>query len=115
MPVTKVGVVYSSAQLVRRRIIKSDSDDADIDIHKATMLPGEAWLEIPLNVYNKFGNTPKDHVTGNTLDVHIASILGNPKNDVCVIVSPDGNIVGYCHADPSIDSHPAGTLQVVSP
>ncbi len=111
MPVTKVGCIYSIAQNLRREIIKSDIDDSHIDAHKARMLPGEGWLDIPIDIYNSFGNNPEDHAIGNTVDAHIASVLGNPKNDVCAIVAPDGSIAGYCNADPAIDTHPAGILK----
>lgn len=112
MTVTKVGVVYSIAQCIFREVIVLDhagADDSEFEIHKSNMKDGEGWLDIPLETFNSFD--PNQGDTGNTLQVYIASILGNPSDDKCAVIAGDTDLIlAVVAADPRIDSHPDGWL-----
>lgn len=106
---TKILIVYSKSQNARRRLIKCDHDDHYV--HHQNIHPNEGWMEIPLETYNSFGCAPEDIEFGNTLDVHIARMLGNPKNDRCAIVcDKTGVCLHIVRADPEIDLHPDGEI-----
>lgn len=113
MAATKVLVVYSISQKIRRRLIvlnHQNAHDGEFHHHLVGLLPGEGFFYIPIEVYNAFGNKPADQQSGNTVDHHVASILGNPENDHCALVDSQGNVLSVCCADPLIDKHPDGTL-----
>ena len=102
MALTKVGVKYSSSQKVRRELIVA-STDALVDVHKSTILPGEAWLDIPIETFNAF-TTPQE------VDTYLQGILGNPTSDYCLIIDGTNTIVSIVRADPIIDDHPDGVI-----
>lgn len=107
MTVTKIGVVYSKKQKVRRRLIKLDHDNAhddEFNEHKEYLHKNEAWLDISLELYNSFTNDKQ-------LDEYIASQIGEPKSDRCVVVcKKTKNVLHVIHGDPTIDKHPSGKI-----
>lgn len=106
---TKVGVIYSQAQLVLRELIICGDDDG-YAVHQARMLPNEGWLEIPIDLYNSF-DMEGGRYNINSVDVYIASVLGEPLSDRCAVVAGDTDIVlSVICADPYIDDHPAGII-----
>ncbi len=107
MALTKVCVIYSRDQLVRRELIVC-GDDADYDVHWRRMQSGEGWLNIPIEVYNNC-SMETGRWGWDSIDTYIAAILGNPKSDICAIVNGE-EIVAVCAADPRIDQHPEGWI-----
>lgn len=107
--ITKVGIVYSIDQNVRRRLIKYTWDDSEADVHKKCLADGEGWLDIDIDLYNKFSI---NYSQLSDLDIHIASIIGQPKDDRCTIVADTGEVFGSICADPIIDSKEEGFLIV---
>ena len=104
MTVTIVGVVYSKSQSLRRKVIKSDTSDTDIRLHKNYCLAGEGWLEIPIDIYNSF-RLPQE------VDEWVTQALGSsPLSDICAVIDADNNIVAVLCGDPVTDSHPHGVL-----
>ena len=101
MALTKVGIIYSLAQLVRRELIKC-ADDSGYKAHIDRLLPGEGWFEIPIDVYNSFGNP-------HAIDDYLEASVGAALSDRCAVINGD-NIVAVCCADPAIDRHPDGWI-----
>lgn len=125
MPSTKVGIVYSKSQGIIRRTIdarqrtiphpdrpgeslriwdKEFARDTHLLPHWAGMARGEAWEEIPVEVYDTF-RVP--------LDAHrYLGLKGIPAiTDRYCVVSPDGYVKAVVCADPSCgDTHPDGRL-----
>lgn len=111
MPVTKVLVIYSIAQNVRRTLIKLDhpgADDREFAIHEACMVAGEGKLYIPVDVYNAFDSNPVNGML--PLDNYIAGIIGSRADDRCAVITGEGDVVAVIAADPRIDDHPHGFL-----
>ncbi len=108
MTVTKAVVIYSKAQKVRRRVIKLDHEgahDGHFDPHKEILHLNEGWLEIPIELYESFDPNK------NELDNYVASQIGEPSSDRCVVVCPMEGIVKHIlKADPDIDFHPDGKI-----
>ena len=101
---TKVGIIYSLAQLQRRRLIISDVDDSHLDLHRTGMASGEGWIDCPLSIYNSFSDA-------NGLDAWLATMIGDKTSHRCTVVAGDTNVVQcIIGADPIIDSHPAGIV-----
>ena len=99
---TKVGIIYSLAQLQRRKLISSDVDDAHIDLHKSDMSSSEGWIDCPLSIYNSFADA-------NGLDAWLATMIGDKTSHRCAVVAGDTGIVqAIIGADPVIDDHPLG-------
>lgn len=111
MPVTKVGVIYSKAQNLRRSVIVCGNDDSQYEQFKSALHPNEGWLDIPLEDYASFTLDPNDITAGAyALDAYIAQILGAPpSSDKCAVINGE-DIVSVCCADPSIDEHPDGWI-----
>lgn len=87
-----VAVVYASGSKTIRRIIVSD-DDA---VAKATLVPGEAVIEVPFDIYNKSNDAD--------LRAYLAKAIGEPKQDTrCVEIDASGAVVAVYAADPEID------------
>lgn len=107
MTITKIAVVYSKKQKVRRRVIvinHEGGEDAHYDAHKLDLHPGEGWLEIPLDIYRSF-QSPHE------LNDYIALQIGERQSDRCCVVCPiEGTVKHLIHADPEIDFHPAGKI-----
>lgn len=101
MAITKVGVIYSLAQKVRRELIIADND-SQYEMFKNNIHANEGWLEIPLDDYNKL--SPYE------IDRYIADIIGPPSSDKCCIVDKDGSILSFVKGDPSIDVHTDGEV-----
>lgn len=104
---TKICIVYSKRQKVRRRLIKC-AHDAHFQHHK-NLHPNEGWLEIPIKVYEGFKHTIESF-SDEKLKAHIAGIIGPPENDRCVVVCPQGTVKHIVCADPTIDFHPDGQI-----
>ena len=106
MAATKVLVIYSKKQKVRRRLVICDLDhehDGHLDHHRATMHELEDYLEIPLNEYRQM-----DH---DALQAYIANAIGAPESDRCAVVCHKTGIVKHVvRADPEIDFHPEGRI-----
>ena len=101
---TKVGIIYSLAQLQRRELIISDVDDANIDLHKGRMLAGEGWIDCPISIYNSFTDA-------NGLDAWLATVLGEKTSHRCAVIDGETGIVqAVVGADPIIDQHPDGII-----
>lgn len=84
------------------------ADDSNYESWKNTLAGGEGWMEIPVDLYNSFDS---DDINGNTLDIYIASILGEPKSDSCAVVDGlTGEVIIVLAADPKIDERPDGWL-----
>ncbi len=101
-----IAVVYSKAQKVMRRMIVLDHANAkheDFNPHKETLHEGEGWLEISADRTAKF-------TSFEDLYTYLASIIGSPENDRCVVVCPEGNVKAVVRADPTIDTHPEGEI-----
>jgi hypothetical protein len=95
---TQLVVIYATESRILRRKIIPDND-AQIALHQPG--PGESRLLLPLA-------QPYDDAACRAA---IAAASGvSPPSGRCCIVDRDGNIIGVCHADPAIDTHPAGQL-----
>jgi hypothetical protein len=105
MPITKVGIIYSKSQNLRRKVIIPEVDDSEVDIHKNYLLPGEAWMEIPMDVYTQY-----DHPTDVDAFVSIQLNSAEPMNDWCLVVDANSIILACIPADPIIDDHPLGHI-----
>jgi hypothetical protein len=117
MPVTKVLVIYSRAQKVRRRLIKLDhpgADDREFAIHEACMVAGEDKLYIPIDVYNGFDSNSVNGALSLdnciALDNYIAGVIGPHTSDRCVVITGEGRVIATVAADPRIDDYPNGFL-----
>jgi hypothetical protein len=111
MTVTKVLVIYSIAQKVRRTLVKLDhagADDREFAIHEAGMVSGEDKLYIAIDVYKGFDTKLVNGAL--PLDIYIASIIGPPASDRCAVITGKGRVVAVIAADPRIDDHPDGFL-----
>ena len=109
MALTKVGIVYSLAQNLRRRVIVPD-DDGELVFHKSSLAYGEAYIELPYATFQQF-DSPTD------LDAFLAIELNsaNPGSDYCLVVDANDVIQACILADPIIDSHPLGTVIADTP
>jgi hypothetical protein len=95
---TKVVIVYSPNQNLRRTVIIPD-DDSQISIHTANILPGEAVLVGSLADYISIGP-----------DAMLMAYTGRqPSSDRCMVISND-NVVAVFKGDPLIDTHPLGEV-----
>ena len=98
MAQTKVVIVYSPNQNLRRAVIKPD-DDSQIPIHTANIAKGEAVLVGSLSDYQTIGP-----------DAMLAAHTGKqPTSDRC-IVHGNGQVMAVVRGDPLIDTHPLGTV-----
>lgn len=99
MPIAKVGIVYSIAQGVRRRVIVLDHPGAvpsDLRHHQVHLHPGEGWMEISGSMYSRF--------KGRDIDRHIEKVLGYRTSDRHVIAHPEtGEVQEVLLCDPEID------------
>lgn len=101
MGTTQVGVVYSAAQQIIRRVIVPDSD-SQLAAFQQLMMPGEAWNTIPLASYNKLTSPQAIH--------DFLGLTGQPGvTDRCVVVNSAGLVTLSCCADPGIDA-PNGVM-----
>lgn len=99
MAQTKVVIIYSPNQNVRRTVIIPD-DDSQIPIHTANIVKGEAVLVGSLSDYQTIGP-----------DAMLVAHTGQQaSNDRCAVVGNLGNIIAVVRGDPLIDTHPLGTL-----
>lgn len=92
MTATKVGIIYSVAQSLRRVVFVPD-DDSQLPLKPRA---GEAYIEQTLADYQQFGpDFAVQKATGNT-----------PLSDRCVRVPPNalGIVSAILRADPSIDT-----------
>lgn len=111
MALTKVSVIYSIAQKLRRELLMSKVDDKEIDIHKYRLQPGEGWLDIPLADFQELTFDGYALLDGaDSIDGYIARILGCPSSDKCAIIDIDDSVVAVVLADPIIDDHPDGVI-----
>ena len=96
--VNRVVVIYATrSKILRRKIILDD--ESQLDLHQPG--PGESLLRLPLSA-------PFDDASCRAA---IAAATGaEPLTGRCCIIDADGNVVGVCNADPSLDTHPAGQL-----
>lgn len=117
MAATVVGIVYSKNQQVIRRIIHTrwlgynadrtpipdpNADDSQLQHHKNAMHPNEAWAEIPFADY--------DAITSD-IDIHThLGLTGIPRVTDRCIVHANGQVHAVVCGDPTIDTHPLGTL-----
>lgn len=92
MAATKVGIIYSVAQSLRRVVFVPD-DDSQLPLKPRA---GEAYIEQTLADYQQFGP-----------DFAVQKATGNPPlSDRCVRVPPNvlGIVSAILRADPSIDT-----------
>ena len=99
MPQTKVIIIYSPNQNVRRTTI-IPHDDADIDIHVNNISKGEAVLIGEKSDYDTIGADAM-------LEKHTES---KPSSDRCVVVDGDDNVCCLIKGDPLIDLHSEGRI-----
>lgn len=113
MTVTKVLIVYSAAQKIRRTTIILDhpgADDAEFAYWESTIVPGEIAVYIPLDEYNAMGKSDYSEL-GTSLDQWLAEQIGEPSSDQCAVVDGEnGYVSAVVRADPRIDDHPDGFL-----
>jgi|ERR1035437_6394029 hypothetical protein len=102
MELTNVGIIYSKAQKVRREVIVG-GDDPTYRVHKDRLLPGEGWLDCPVEVYQSFTDP-------NAIDAFLALAIGEATSDSCVVIDNTDKILAVCCADPVIDDHPLGVI-----
>ena len=97
---SKVVIVYSPGQALRRTVIIPD-DDSQVPIHVANVVPGEAVVVVSLGLYRLIGP-----------DACLEQVLGRKKqSDRCAVVDGRGVVIGLMPMDPAIDRHhPLGTL-----
>lgn len=99
MAATKVVIIYSPNQNLRRTVI-IPSDDSEVRVHAANIHPGEAVLVGTLADYQKIGP-----------DAMVLAATGiAPTSDRCAVVDHTGKVAAVVKGDPLIDSHPLGTL-----
>lgn len=99
MTKTKVVIVYSPGQGLRRTTIIPD-DDSQVPIHTANLAHGEAVMVGLLSDYRRIGP-----------DAMLVRYLGRkPTTDRCAVINAAGYVVAVIRADPAIDRHPAGRL-----
>lgn len=108
MPVTLLGVVYSKALAIRRRVIFPAYDDSEID-DLAHLFPGEGLFYMAVVDY-----VPQiingQEVPGWNVDANLAFHLGTwPRDDRCAVIEND-IIIAVISADPVIDSLEGKTL-----
>ena len=83
--ITKVMVIYSKHQKVRRRLIKLSEGQHDgcFDNYRSNLHPGESYLYIPLDIFEEFTNDSE-------IDDYISLKIGERKNDRCALVCSQG-------------------------
>lgn len=88
MASTKFAIIYSKATGRIRWYLRSDDDS---DHQTINLLPGEALMELPNELWN-------NHIA---LQEHVNKHTGKvPKDDRYAIVHPNGDVVGAILADP---------------
>lgn len=97
---TKVVIVYSPGQALRRTVIIPD-DDRQVPLHVRNVAPGEAVLVGSLGLYRLIGP-----------DEMLRRVLGRKSvSDRCAVVDARGVVIGHIGADPAIDrNYRHGTL-----
>jgi hypothetical protein len=96
-----IGIIYSRAQGRVRRIVVETPGFPRVDYTKDHVGPGESVLVI----------VPDKPVGPDECQAILNETLGKQHtSDRCAVVDKDGKVVHVVHADPNIDSHPAGTI-----
>lgn len=75
MTLSKIVVIYSKSQNTRQRLIVSDSDDRDYDVHTQNLHPDEGVWEMPIEQYN-LCVALDNHAAGISIDDALAEHLG---------------------------------------
>lgn len=101
MPASQVLIGYSPTLGARRTVVVPDTDAQVPGLAAWLKGTGEAVLLAPYGDYLLYGP-----------DALLARYLGRqPQSDRCAVVSAAGVVVALVHADPALDTHPAGTLR----
>lgn len=95
MAKTKVVIVYSPGQALRRTVI-IPSDDAQVPMHTANLAPGEAVMVGSLWDYRAMGPDM----------MLFRHVWRSPATDRCAIINPAGYVVAVSRMDPAIDRLP---------
>jgi hypothetical protein len=95
---TQLAVLYATgSKILRRKVIPYN--DAQLALHQPG--PGESRLLLPLT-------QPHDDASCRAAIAAATGVM--PPSGRCCIVDGAGNVTGVCHADPALDTHPAGSL-----
>ncbi len=101
MALTKVGIIYSLSQLVRRSVIIATIDDSEYQYVR--LLDGEGFMYIPIETFEL--NTENDYSGAIALNQYIAAQIGQPSSDRHIVVDGStGIIIDSVHADPRVQA-----------